>query len=130
MGYEKGFLSGLWGDLFGLKADDGDRALEDAKRKLEADGADKASGGAGTFMVEDVYKIVGVGVIPAGKVASGTIRVGDRCEHMSGTYTVKTMEMHHEQVKVAVQGDAVGMALEGLTDKNLLKRGDVLEFHG
>ncbi|MFA4856091.1 MAG: translation elongation factor EF-1 subunit alpha [archaeon] len=77
--------------------------------------------------IQDVYNIKGVGLVPVGRVETGIMRPGDKIIiEPSGVSTeVKTIEMHHEQLKQAVPGDNVGFNVRGLT-KGDIARGDVV----
>src|SRR3989338_6692187 len=76
--------------------------------------------------VQDVYNIKGVGCVPVGRVETGILKPGDKIiinpPGVSGE--VKTIEMHHEQLKEARPGDNIGFNVRGLT-KDQIARGDV-----
>jgi len=85
------------------------------------------SGGAGSFQVQDVFKITGVGIVPVGKVLSGSISVG-QTTHINGKFAmIKSIEMHHQQMQAAYPGDNVGICLDGVA-KNDVQKGMILEF--
>ncbi|MFW6014048.1 MAG: translation elongation factor EF-1 subunit alpha [Nanoarchaeota archaeon] len=81
--------------------------------------------------LQDVYNITGIGVVPVGRIETGVMKVGDKVtivpardgKGVSGE--VKTIEMHHEQVKEANPGDNVGFSVRGIGKKDAA-RGDVL----
>jgi len=81
--------------------------------------------------IQDVYSITGIGVVPVGKVETGVMKIGDKVivvpardgKGISGE--VKTIEMHHEQVKEAEPGDNIGFNVRGIGKKDIA-RGDVL----
>ncbi len=81
--------------------------------------------------IQDVYNITGIGVVPVGRVETGTMKVGDKViivparEGKGIEGEVKTIEMHHEQVQVAEPGDNVGFNIRGIAKKDIA-RGDVL----
>ena len=81
--------------------------------------------------VQDVYNITGIGVVPVGKVETGVMKVGDKVifvparEGKGVTGEVKSIEMHHEQLKQAIPGDNVGFNVRGIEKKDIA-RGDVL----
>lgn len=83
--------------------------------------------------LHDVYMIRGVGSIPVGRIETGTLRVGDivMFEPASTIYSkkirgeVKSMEMNHEQIKVAFPGYNVGIGVRGV-GRDHIKRGDVV----
>lgn len=81
--------------------------------------------------IQDVYTITGIGVVPVGKIETGTMKVGDKVivvparEGKGVTGEVKTIEMHHEQLQKAEPGDNVGFNVRGI-EKKQIARGDVL----
>lgn len=81
--------------------------------------------------IQDVYNITGIGVVPVGKVETGVMKIGDKVIFMPGREgkgvigEVKTIEMHHEQIKEAEPGDNVGFNVRGVEKKDIA-RGDVL----
>ncbi|MBW2977613.1 translation elongation factor EF-1 subunit alpha [Candidatus Woesearchaeota archaeon] len=81
--------------------------------------------------IQDVYNITGIGVVPVGRVETGVMKVGDKVtvvparEGKGVTGEVKTIEMHHEQLKKAEPGDNVGFNVRGIGKKDIA-RGDVL----
>jgi len=81
--------------------------------------------------IQDVYNITGIGVVPVGKVETGIMKVGDKVtfvparEGKGVTGEVKSIEMHHEQLKQAGPGDNVGFNVRGIEKKDIA-RGDVL----
>ncbi|MBW2982903.1 translation elongation factor EF-1 subunit alpha [Candidatus Woesearchaeota archaeon] len=81
--------------------------------------------------IQDVYNITGIGVVPVGRVETGVMKVGDKVVAMPGREgkgvqgEVKTIEMHHEQLKEATPGDNVGFNVRGFGKKDVA-RGDVV----
>ncbi len=77
--------------------------------------------------VQDVYTITGIGTVPVGRIETGIMKVGDKIVvNPSGkTGELKSIEMHHEQMKQAEPGDNVGINIRGL-GKEDIRRGDVL----
>jgi elongation factor 1-alpha len=77
--------------------------------------------------VQDVYTITGIGTVPVGKIATGIMKVGSKLIAMPSGKTgeLKSIEMHHEQLKEAKPGDNVGINIRGI-GKDDLRRGDVL----
>ncbi|QQG38761.1 MAG: translation elongation factor EF-1 subunit alpha [Candidatus Woesearchaeota archaeon] len=81
--------------------------------------------------LQDVYNITGIGVVPVGRVETGTMKVGDKVIIVPGREgkgvqgEVKTIEMHHEQIQMAEPGDNVGFNVRGVGKKDIA-RGDVL----
>jgi len=81
--------------------------------------------------VQDVYDITGIGTVPVGKIETGVMTVGQKVIVLpgrSGTGVegeVKTIEMHHEQLKEAPSGFNVGINIRGVGKKDIA-RGDVI----
>jgi len=77
--------------------------------------------------IQDVYKIEGIGQVPVGRIETGIMKVGDQLIGMPSKKVgeLRSIEMHHEQMKQAVPGDNVGISIRGIA-KGDLKRGDVL----
>ncbi len=81
--------------------------------------------------IQDVYNITGIGVVPVGRVETGVMKVGDKVIIVPGREgkgvqgEVKSIEMHHEQLKQAEPGDNVGFNVRGIGKKDIT-RGDVL----
>jgi len=81
--------------------------------------------------IQDVYSITGIGVVPVGRVETGTMKIGDNVIVMPGREgngirgEVKSIEMHHEQIQEAIPGDNVGFNVRGIGKKDIA-RGDVL----
>lgn len=81
--------------------------------------------------LQDVYNITGIGVVPVGRVETGVMKVGDKVIIVPGREgkgvpgEVKSIEMHHEQLKEAQPGDNVGFNIRGVGKKDIA-RGDVL----
>ncbi|MFC2153948.1 translation elongation factor EF-1 subunit alpha [Candidatus Altiarchaeota archaeon] len=77
--------------------------------------------------VQDIFTITGVGAVPVGRVETGVLKPGQKVVFMpTGVQgEIKTIEMHHEQLKEAVPGDNVGFNVRGIS-KNDAKRGDVI----
>ncbi|EFO65064.1 Elongation factor 1-alpha [Giardia duodenalis] len=73
--------------------------------------------------IQDVYKISGVGTVPAGRVETGELAPGMKVVFAptSQVSEVKSVEMHHEELKKAGPGDNVGFNVRGLAVKDLKK---------
>ncbi|MCH2417931.1 MAG: translation elongation factor EF-1 subunit alpha [Candidatus Poseidoniia archaeon] len=80
--------------------------------------------------IQDVYKIPGIGAVPVGRVETGILKPGMKVSfrpsaHQGGKVgEVKSIEMHHTEVKQAVPGDNVGYNLRGIAHTDI-RRGDV-----
>jgi len=73
--------------------------------------------------INDVYKINGVGTVPAGRVESGEL-IPNMIVVFSPTALtseVKSVEMHHEALVKAGPGDNVGFNIRGLAAKDIKK---------
>jgi len=81
--------------------------------------------------IQDVYNIAGIGVVPVGRVETGKMKIGDKIivvparDGKGVTGEVKSIEMHHEQIKEAIPGDNIGFNVRGIGKKDIA-RGDVL----
>jgi elongation factor 1-alpha len=73
------------------------------------------------FFIQDVYNITGLGPVPVGQVKEGIIKLGMQLNVNGKVMEIKSIEMHHEQLKEANQGYNVGIALRN-GDYNLLKQ--------
>merc|ERR1711992_435180 len=76
--------------------------------------------------LQDVYKIGGIGTVPVGRVETGTLKPGMVVTFAPPMCTteVKSVEMHHEELKEAVPGDNVGFNIKNLSVKDI-RRGNV-----
>jgi len=74
-----------------------------------------------TFFIMDVYRITGVGVVPVGQVKGGILKVGMKLALEGKSMEIKSMQMHHKDIKEAKEGDQVGFALIN-GDYDLLKK--------
>jgi elongation factor 1-alpha len=77
--------------------------------------------------IESVYSIKGIGTVVAGRILTGTMKVGDkvRIEPAGIDGEVKSIEMHHKPMQEAVAGDNVGVNVKGV-NKGDVERGDVI----
>jgi elongation factor 1-alpha len=79
--------------------------------------------------LQDVYKIGGIGTVPVGRIEAGILKPDSKvwfAPNHIGT-ALKTVEMHHEQVKEALPGMNVGFNVKNLAVKDL-KRGYVMSY--
>jgi elongation factor 1-alpha len=77
--------------------------------------------------VQDVYSIKGIGTVPVGRIETGVMKKGDQVAilPMGVSTEIRSIEMHHEEIDEAVPGDNVGVAIRGISHKEL-KRGMVI----
>lgn len=77
--------------------------------------------------ISDVYKVSGVGIVPVGRVATGSLHPEDSVVIAPGNIatSIKSIEMHHTSLSEARPGDFVGFNLKGLSTKGALCRGMV-----
>merc|ERR1711997_331916 len=76
--------------------------------------------------LQDVYKIGGIGTVPVGRVETGELKPGMVVTFAPPMLTteVKSVEMHHEELKQAQPGDNVGFNIKNLSVKDI-RRGNV-----
>merc|ERR1712174_183345 len=76
--------------------------------------------------LQDVYKIGGIGTVPVGRVETGALKPGMVVTFAPPMITteVKSVEMHHEELKEAQPGDNVGFNIKNLSVKDI-RRGNV-----
>jgi elongation factor 1-alpha len=76
--------------------------------------------------IQDVYKIQGIGTVPAGRVETGILKPGMVVTFSPSNVTteVKSVEMHHEALTEAIPGDNVGFNIKAVSTKDI-KRGHV-----
>ncbi|TFF89550.1 MAG: translation elongation factor EF-1 subunit alpha [Promethearchaeota archaeon] len=77
--------------------------------------------------IQDVYSIKGIGTVPVGRIETGVMKKGDKVAIIPlGISTeIRSIEMHHEEISEATPGDNIGVAIRGLSHKEL-KRGMVI----
>lgn len=78
------------------------------------------------MVLQDVYKIGGIGTVPVGRVETGIIKPGMVVAFAPSNLQteVKSVEMHHESLPEALPGDNVGFNVKNVSVKEL-KRGFV-----
>jgi len=76
--------------------------------------------------LQDVYKISGIGTVPVGRVETGIITPGMVVTFAPANVTteVKSVEMHHQQLKAGNPGDNVGFNVKNVSVKEV-RRGNV-----
>lgn len=76
--------------------------------------------------LQDVYKIGGIGTVPVGRIETGVIKPGMVVTFAPSNVTteVKSVEMHHEQLKEGLPGDNVGFNVKNVSVKDI-RRGNV-----
>lgn len=76
--------------------------------------------------VQDSYTISGIGTVPVGRVETGRMKPGDKVIFMPSRAVgeVKSIEMHHQEIKEALPGDNIGWNVRGVEKKDI-RRGDV-----
>ena len=77
--------------------------------------------------IQDVYSIKGIGTVVVGRVETGKIKKGQQVAILPPGFTseVRSIEMHYEELPEAIPGDNIGVALRGISHKEI-KRGMVL----
>ena len=83
-----------------------------------------------SFTVEDVFTITGRGTVVTGRIALGSVSVGDtvtlkRTDGSTQVVTIIAIEMFRKILQTAKEGDNVGLLLREVT-KAGISRGDML----
>uniref|UniRef100_A0A2K5P426 Tr-type G domain-containing protein n=1 Tax=Cercocebus atys TaxID=9531 RepID=A0A2K5P426_CERAT len=86
----------------------------------------KDGNASGTTLLEDVYKIGGIGTVPVGRVETGVLKPSMVVTFapVNVTTEVKSVEMHHEALSEALPGDNVGFNVKNVSVKDV-RRGNV-----
>ena len=78
------------------------------------------------MIVEDIFSILGRGIVVTGKIISGSIKINDEIKiNNSISAKVKDIEMFRKKLDEAKAGDNVGLILENI-EKNQINQGDIL----
>ena len=79
------------------------------------------------MLLQDAYKIGGIGTLPVGLLETGLLKPGMVVTFppVSVTTEVKSVEMHHEALSEALLGDNVGFNVKNVSVKDV-RRGNVL----
>ena len=110
--------------LFSRKPD----SIKEVEQRLKAEQNAPTDTGSGCAVkIFDIYNITGIGVVPVGEVIEGTLKPGYICQVAGKQGEVKTIEMHHQEVKQATIGDKIGFNLKGVNAQDI-KKGDILRF--
>ena len=83
-----------------------------------------------SMAVEDVFSIAKRGTVVTGRIASGTVRVGDALAVHGATGVRSTscagVEMFRKQLDTASAGDNVGLLLKGIEKGDIVKGDRIL----
>ena len=105
--------------------------LEDLERRKQAQGSCSSSSSAAfELKVEDVFSISGRGTVVTGRVAQGTIALGDRIlirgrEGQTLETKIGGIEAFRNALRKASQGEVVALLLLGI-QKDQVHPGDIL----
>ena len=80
------------------------------------------------FLIEDVFQILGKGIVVTGRVLSGRVRAGMRTNVLGQEVLLKKIETFKGTLELAQANEQVGLLLEGVDKKNLV-RGETLIFN-
>ena len=72
-------------------------------------------------LVNDVYSITGIGLVPVGTVTEGTLRLGMKCSVNGKIATVKSIEMNHSSLQSVDKGSNMGFNLRGVGKGDISK---------
>ncbi len=78
--------------------------------------------------IKDVYDIPGVGIVVAGRVESGVIKVNDKILVAPANIvgTVKSIETDGVRVNGATVGDIIALNVDGFSSKKDVRKGSVV----
>jgi translation elongation factor EF-Tu-like GTPase len=115
----------------GTDSKDVDVLLAEASSAAPVASAPPVSSGPFQMVVEDVFSITGRGTVVTGKVAVGSLRVGQevrisRGGAVTGTTTVTGIEAFRTVLDVASAGESVGLLLARVSKADV-QRDDVIE---
>ena len=116
---------GLLGRIFSKKT-----AQEEIDARAKFPSAEPDQGATSSYAVvevQDVYSIMGVGVVPVGKVVEGTLYPGFKARLGNKVAVVKSIEANHMQLRSAQVGENIGFNLSGV-QKVDIQRGMRLRF--
>ncbi|MBR9681753.1 MAG: translation elongation factor EF-1 subunit alpha [Candidatus Altiarchaeota archaeon] len=123
--------SGYLGDNIAKKSENtawykGETLLEAIDKYFEAPSLEKLMAMPLRLPIQDSYTISGIGTVPVGRIETGVLKVNDQVSFMPSNVggEVKSIEMHHQQMKEAKPGDNVGFNVRGI-GKGDVRRGDV-----
>ena len=122
----RGFFAALLGAVFGRRAEQPATASESSAPSSSASRKPFA------FEVEDVFSITGRGTVATGRVSRGSIAVGDEIAFQSPKgervqRRIAGIEAFRKVVKVANEGETVGLLLAQSVPFDVLVRGVVFE---
>jgi len=100
--------------------------LEELKQKIESV-SEIAQNGQAKVLVDGSFEVKGVGTVALGVVRRGTIKQHDELEvfPQKKPVSVRTVQMHDDDVESAPSPARVGLSMKGLTAKEI-GRGDVI----
>lgn len=83
-----------------------------------------------TFLLQDIFYIIGVGVIFVGEVKSGVIDLNSKVFLGDKNYNVSGIEAENQKIHQAQTGQHVGIALAGTNDKKIFNhfKGQIITF--
>nr|MDO8097617.1 hypothetical protein [Candidatus Njordarchaeota archaeon] len=82
------------------------------------------------FLIQEAYRISGVGTVLVGQVTSGILKAGMRASIESRIIQIATIEAQHKKMEKANPGETVGVQVRDANYKALKSLvGKHLEFH-
>jgi elongation factor 1-alpha len=73
----------------------------------------------GTFFIQNIYRITGIGSIPVGKVERGILKVGMKSEINGTMIQIKSIEKNHQQLSEAKEGDNIGINVQFISPPDM-----------
>lgn len=116
-----GILDSLWSVFAGEKGETDD-GLDDWNPQEDRPGRAREEA---ELVVTGTMEIGGIGTVVTARITDGVVRTEDEIRFENGeTAKVETIELHHNEVESAEEGNVVGLELAGI-DASHLSEGDM-----
>lgn len=80
------------------------------------------------FSIDDIFEILGQGIVVTGRVLSGRVRPGMKADVLGQEVLLKKIETFKGTLELAEANEIVGLLLQGANKKDLV-RGETLIFN-
>lgn len=83
-----------------------------------------------TVVVTGTMEISGIGTVVTARITDGVLQKGDRLSFEDGTTAeVETIELHHNEVERAEEGNVVGLELGGVNASRISEGSEATTVH-